>query len=76
MENTELQTGETQATEVVDYNQLALEKTNDLIGKVDFSIFMTMFVAVIGATIGVSVGITALRKGVAWVKSAIKRAGN
>lgn len=66
----------TQAQETVNYNQQALENVNTLIGKVDFSIFMTMLVAVIGATLGVSVGMTALKKGVAWIKRAIKRAGN
>lgn len=62
--------------EEVDYNQIALDNVEDLIGGVDFSIFMTMFVLVIGATAAVTVGITALRKGWGWVKSAIKRAGN
>lgn len=60
----------------VDYSQNALDNVNTLIGKVDFGIFMTMLVAVIGATLGVSVGMTALKKGVAWIKRAIKRAGN
>lgn len=62
--------------ETVDYSQNALDNVNTLIGKVDFGIFMTMLVAVIGATLGVSVGMTALKKGVAWIKRAIKRAGN
>ena len=62
--------------EQVDYNQTALESTEELIGQVDFSIFMTMFVLVIGATAAVTVGITALKKGWGWLKSAIKRAGN
>lgn len=67
---------ETQAQETVDYSQNALDNVNTLIGKVDFGIFMTMLVAVIGATLGVSVGMAALKKGVAWIKHAIKRAGN
>lgn len=62
--------------EQVDYNQTALDSTEELIGQVDFSIFMTMFVLVIGATAAVTVGITALKKGWGWLKSAIKRAGN
>lgn len=66
----------TTPVEQVNYNQTALDSVEDLIGGVDFSIFMTMFVLVIGATAAVTVGITALRKGWGWVKSAIKRAGN
>ena len=62
--------------EQVDYNQTALDSTEELIGQVDFSIFMTMFVLVIGATAAVTVGITALKKGWGWLKSASKRAGN
>lgn len=65
----------TQAQETVDYSQKALENVNTLIGKVDFSIFMTLLVAVIGATLGVTVGMTALKKGVAWLKRGIRRAG-
>lgn len=67
---------ETQAQETVDYSQNALDNVNTLIGKVDFGIFMSMLVAVIGATLGVSVGMTALKKGVAWIKRAIRNAGN
>ena len=70
------QTTNTEAVVSVDYSQIAQDEVNNLVNGLDFSIFMTMFVAVIGATIGVTVGITALKKGVAWVKSAIKRAGN
>lgn len=65
----------TQAQETVNYNQQALENVNNLIGKVDFSIFMTLLVAVIGATLGVTVGMTAFKKGVAWLKRGIRRAG-
>lgn len=73
MENEETQVTETVET---DYSQEALDQTQALIGKIDFSVFMSMFVLVIGATAAVTVGITALRKGWAWVKSAIKRAGS
>lgn len=65
----------TQAQETVNYNQQAIENVNTLIGKVDFGIFMTILVAVIGATLGVTVGMTALKKGVAWLKRGIRRAG-
>ena len=66
---------EPQAQETVDYSQKALENVNTLIGKVDFSIFMTLLVAVIGATLGVTVGMTAFKKGVAWLKRGIRHAG-
>ena len=62
--------------ETVDYSQEALDQVETIISRVDFSVFMSMFVLVIGATAAVTVGITALRKGWGWVKSAIKRAGN
>lgn len=65
----------TQAQETVNYNQQAIENVNTLIGKVDFGIFMTILVAVIGATLGVTVGMTALKKGVAWLKRGIRCAG-
>lgn len=65
----------TQTQETVNYNQQAIENVNTLIGKVDFGIFMTILVAVIGATLGVTVGMTALKKGVAWLKRGIRRAG-
>lgn len=66
---------ETSATETVDYGATAVNEVKDLVNQVDFSVFITMMVAVVGATIGINVGITALKKGVAWIKLAIRRAG-
>lgn len=61
---------------VVDHSANALKAVQEIIGKVDFSVFMTMFVSVIGATIAVTVGITALKKGIKWLTQAVKKAGN
>ena len=74
MENETVQ-NETLAQETVNYGNQATEQVEGIIKNVDFGIFMTMLVAVVSATIGISVGMSALKKGVSWVKRAIKRAG-
>lgn len=74
MENETVQ-NETSTQETVNYGTQATEQVQGIIKDIDFSIFMTMLVAVVGATIGISVGMSALKKGVAWIKRAIRRAG-
>lgn len=74
MENETVQ-NETSTQETVNYGTQATEQVQGMIQKVDFSIFMTILVAVVGATLGISVGMSALKKGVAWIKRAIRRAG-
>lgn len=63
--------GESVAT-AIDYSQKALDTFNTTLGTIDFSVFMTMFVAVVTATIGVKIGMLAIRKGYSMLISFIR----
>lgn len=60
------------AVAAVDYSARALETFNTTLGTIDFSVFMTMFVAVVTATIGVKIGMLAIRKGYSMLISFIR----
>ena len=56
----------------INYSQQALDTFNTTLGSIDFSVFMTMFVAVVTATIGVKIGMLAIRKGYGMLISFIR----
>ena len=52
----------------------AVTEVQDMVASVDFSQIGQVYLAVVAGTIGTVVGIIAIKKGINWLKSTIKRA--
>ena len=52
----------------------AVEEVRTMVGSVDFSQIGEVYLAVVAGTIGTVIAIIAIKKGVNWLKSTIKRA--
>ena len=52
----------------------AVEEVQTMVGSVDFSQIGEVYLAVVAGTIGTVIAIIAIKKGVNWLKSTIKRA--
>ena len=52
----------------------AVEEVKTMVGSVDFSQIGEVYLAVVAGTIGTVIAIIAIKKGVNWLKSTIKRA--
>lgn len=61
-------------TEAAETSFDAVQEVTTMVGSVDFTQIGKVYLAVVAATIGTTVSIIAIKKGVNWLKSTIKRA--